>query len=148
MRFIILTEILQQANSTTHPIPCHPLPATHYRIPNSRVWRWQSTEKQLIRCSVSFKPLRSRSLQHINNSLRHTLLPTTTSDTASQAWAWPLSPQKCRFPQCETYWSRIRRWTVQNFKILFVTAWKIRNQCLQTAPACGGPQDPLGYSPK
>ena len=41
-------------------------------------------------------------------------------------------------PHYEIYWSRIRKWIVQNFQILIVSAVKICKQCLQTASASGG----------
>ena len=45
-----------------------------------------------------------------------------------------LSCQKFRLaPDCETYWSRIRRKIVQNIQILIVYAVEICKQCLQTA---------------
>jgi len=36
-------------------------------------------------------------------------------------------PQKRRLarPHCETYWSRISRWIVRNFRVLIVSAVKI-----------------------
>ena len=40
-------------------------------------------------------------------------------------------------PNRETYWSRIRRWIVQNFQILIVSAVKICKQCLQIASFWG-----------
>ena len=52
---------------------------------------------------------------------------------------WGLSPKKFRLaPFCETRWSRIRRWIVQNFQIFIVSAVEICKQYLQTASAFGG----------
>ena len=73
----------------------------------------------------------------------------------SLAWVRGLSPKisLSPVPYRETYWSRIRRWTVRNCQILIASVVKICNQCLQTAshlkPTEGLPSpDPLGYNPK
>ena len=58
--------------------------------------------------------------------------PVATSGTGLGSYAHPkmsLSPHR------ETHWSRTKRWIVWNFQILVVSAVKICQECLQTAPA-------------
>ena len=50
-----------------------------------------------------------------------------------------LAPKMSLSPHCETYWSRITRWIVQNVQILLVSAESINNVCkVQTASAFQG----------
>ena len=56
----------------------------------------------------------------------------TLCSAVIQWWArHGLSPQNVAYPYRETYWSRTRKWIVQKFLILIVSAVKICRQCLK-----------------
>jgi len=73
-----------------------------------------------------------------------------SNSVARQAWAWVLSPAKCRLPPLWNGLVKNRSNLMYgSFQILMVSAVKICKHCQQTASASGelGPQTPTWASP-
>ena len=108
-------------------------------------WLWAQTQchkgphllvehrQELVRKSSSY---RKSKVNHCVFEPKHNAVELTkTLQEQSIFWPGVSAPNVAYRPHYETYRSRTRRWIVQNFQILIVSAGNVGQQCLQTASA-------------